>query len=178
MTRLTARAPAEGLTPVDAEGTTLIEVDPGPVTLIAPYDGGEASVDKALKKLKLSLPAPGGSLTAGAARLQWFGLGQWLLVGAEAPDLPRAAVTDQSDGWCHLRLNGPAAEAALARLVPLDLRVASFPEGATARSLIGHMPLSITRIGPQIFYLMVFRSMAASAAHEISAAMRNAAARF
>ena len=39
-------------------------------------------------------------------------------------------------------------------------------------------PLSITRIGPQIFYLMVFRSMAASAAHEISAAMRNAAARF
>ena len=64
----------------------------------------------------------------------------------------------------------------LARLVPLDLRPASFADGAAARSLLGHMSLAIRRTGAAGFELLVFRSMAATAVHEIGAAMTSVAA--
>lgn len=176
MTRLIARSPAEGLTPVDAAGTTLIELPWAPMFTIAPYNGSEVAVSEALGALGLSLPGPGESRSAGEASILWFGLGTCLLIGAAPPDLPGAAVAEQSDGWARLRLDGPLAEAALARLVPLDLRASAFPEGATARSQLYHMALSITRTGPAAFDLMVFRSMAATAVHELTVAMRSVAA--
>ncbi|MCR8723193.1 sarcosine oxidase subunit gamma [Frigidibacter sp. ROC022] len=177
MSRLIARAPAEGLTPLDADGTTLIELPMEPITAISPFAGQEKAVNAALKPLGLRFPKPGQSLARGKARILWTGQDQAFLIGVAPPEIPGAALADQSDGWARLRLTGALAEAALARLVPLDLRTGAFPLDATARSLLNHMPLSVTRTGTDSFDLMVFRSMATTAVHELDVAMRSVAAR-
>ena len=105
-------------------------------------------------------------------------MGPSFLIGAAPEGLAGvAALTDQSDGWARMRLQGPGAEAVLARLVPIDLRVAAFPEGAVARSGLNHMMMVLMREGPQAFQIMVFRSMAGSAVHELAVAMKALTAR-
>ena len=74
-------------------------------------------------------------------------------------------------------LTGPGAADALARLVPVDLRIPAFAPGACCRTQLGHMMTLIHRSGPDAFRLFVFRSMAATAVHELHAAMRAVAAR-
>ena len=71
----------------------------------------------------------------------------------------------------------PGLEPVLARLTPIDLRDSAFPKGATARTVIGHMTGSITRTGADTYAIMVFRSMAKTAVHELERAMRGVAAR-
>ena len=85
-------------------------------------------------------------------------------------------MTDQSDGWAVMRLEGAGARDVLARLCPLDLRAPVFKRGHTARSLLGHMNASITRVGVNAFEIMVFRSMANTAVHELNEAMKSVAA--
>lgn len=178
MPRLIETMPGEGLLPVLLPQVRLTELPFVPVTSVAPFAGKEKAVAAALKKQGLGWPAPGQSFRAGDAACLWTGRGQAFLIGAEPAGLSGlAALTDQSDGWARMRLEGAAAEAVLARLVPLDLRPAAFAEGAVARSALGHMMLVLLRDGPQAFQLMVFRSMAGSAVHELDTAMRAVAAR-
>lgn len=180
MASLIEKTPAAGLTPLSRGDAVLTEVLPGPITAIMPYGGKDRAVASALKALGLGLPGPNRSVTKGAAACVWTGRGQAFLVGAEPPDglAGIAALTDQSDAWVVLRLAGPAAEAVLARLVPIDLRAATgFRTGAVARTLLGHMPLVIRRTAAAEFELMTFRSMAAHAVHELDVAMTAVAAR-
>lgn len=177
MTSLLARSPAEGLLPVSIGAMTLAEAPAQKITSIAPWPGGVAPVSTALQAaVGLGFPVPGSTAVAGAARIVWAGMDLAFLIGAEAPDLPDAAVTDQSDGWVSLTLTGPGAEAVLARLVPLDLRPAAFGEGAAAKTLLNHMPLLIWRQAKG-FALLTFRSMARTAVAEIAEAMQLVAAR-
>lgn len=178
MPRLIETAACEGLLPVLLPEVQLSELPFAPVTSVAPFAGREKAVAAALKKLGLGWPDPGRSCRAGGAACLWSGRGQAFLLGAPPEGLAGlAALTDQSDGWARMRLQGPAAEAVLARLVPLDLRVAAFPEGAVARSGLNHMPVVLLREGPEAFQIMVFRSMAGSAVHELASAMKATAAR-
>ena len=87
-----------------------------------------------------------------------------------------AAVTDQSDAWIVVRLEGAGAEDVLARLVPIDLRGRAFPQDSAARTLLGHMSVGIVRV-PGGFEIRAFRSMAGTLAHELGRAMRAVAAR-
>lgn len=168
----------DGLLPVRAGGLTLSEAPPARITSVAPFSGKDRAVGTALKALGLGWPAPGRSFSADGATCLWTGRGQAFLIGADPVGLDAiAALTDQTDGWARMRLAGPAAEAVLARLVPLDLRPAAFPEGAVARSGLNHMTMILGREGPDAFQIMVFRSMAASAVREISVAMDACAAR-
>ena len=141
---------------------------------VAPFRGREAAAEAALgARLEPGLASalPGG-------RIVFAGLGQWLVEGVEpGPALAEvAAVTDQSDAWCGLGLAGAAAVAVLARLVPLDLDPAAFPEGAAARTLLRHVPLLLVRTGAG-FDLLVPRSYAETAVGEIAEAMARVAAR-
>jgi len=176
--RLIAKTPLEGLAPVTVSGMTLAEVEIARMTLIAPLNGKERAVSAALKPIALSLPGPNQTATKGKARILWTGRGQAMLLDAAPPKALAgiAALSDQSDGWALLRLEGRLAEAALARLVPLDLRPAAFAEGATARTLLFHMTCSITRVGRTAFEIMVMRSMARTAWHDLTVAMRSVAA--
>jgi sarcosine oxidase subunit gamma len=176
--RLIAKPPLEGLLPVSVPGATLEEVVLDHATLIAPYRGKERAVSAALKELGLGFPAPGKTAQKGEARILWWGRGQALLIGAAPPAAldGLAALTAQADGLAALRLEGALAEAALARLVPVDLRARSFPEGATARTMLFHMTSSVTRVGASAFEILVMRSMGRTAAHDLTVAMKSVAA--
>lgn len=178
MPSLIEKTACNGLLPVAAGGVSLSELPPARITSVAPLAGKDRAVATALKALGLGWPAPGRSVTKGAAGCLWTGRGQAFLIGADPDGLSAiAALTDQSDGWARMRLSGPGAEAVLARLVPLDLRVAAFPVGAVARTGLNHMMTVLSRAEAESFDILVFRSMAASAVHEVQQAMAAVAAR-
>lgn len=162
--------------PLTRGGVTLAAWDPGPMAAVCPFPGRD--VDAALAPLGVTFPAPGQVVSAGAVRMVWTGRAQAFLVGAPPPaGLPDvAAVSDQSDGWAGLRVSGPAAGDALTRLVALDLRPQAFPAGQVVRTGLNHLPMVLLR-DETGFALLVFRSMARSAWHEIAAVMDMLAAR-
>lgn len=180
MARLIELSPAASLLPLTIGGVTLAEVETGPVASVAPFAGNADEVGKVLESaFGFGFPSPGRADNGNGGRILWAGRGRALLIGAAVPEgvAALAAVTDQSDSACIVSVTGPAAEAVLARLVPLDLRAAAFPQGATARSFVNHMTAQITRIGPDAFEIMGFRSMAATLVHELAEAARGVAAR-
>ena len=165
MPDLAARGPAEGLLPLTVGALSLEECPPARITSVTPLAGWSGT-----------LPPPNRTATEGGARTVWAGLGQWFVVGV-APDVPDAAVTDQSDAWGRYRLSGDGVEEALARLTPLDVRAERFPPGHCARTLLGHMDALLVREDARTVEIWTFRSMAASTVHEVERAMRGVAAR-
>jgi len=175
---LIATSPLDGRAPLVRAGTALAEAEWRPVTSVAPFSGQEKALAKALKVLGLAFPAPNRFVEAGGARLVWTGRDQAFLIGAAPQGLaPHAALTDQSDGWATLSLSGLVAEAALARIMPIDIRAAFFPPGHAARVPFNHMSSVLMRTGPEAFEVMVFRSMARTTWHEVETALTALAAR-
>jgi sarcosine oxidase subunit gamma len=173
---LTATTPCAGLLPLTIGTVTLTEVDPGHLTAIAPGKGLAALLRSAHG---LDLPEPGRATGTAAARAIWFGRAHVLLMGP-APDPAlsgHAALTDISDGWAVVRLEGAGAAQVLARLTPIDLRAHVFQPGHTARTELFHMQASITRLDTDAFLIMVFRSMARTLVHDLRTAMEGVAAR-
>lgn len=176
MPNLIAKSALSGQAPLVLAGTTLAEMVPGRMTSVAALKGH--NLDVALGGLGLAFPAPNRFLVAGAAMIVWTGRAQAFLIGAEAEGLAgAAALTDQSDGWAVLSVQGPQAEAALMRLYPLDLRLAVFEVGHAARAPLNHMSSILMRTGADGFRVMVFRSMARTAWHEVEGALKGLAAR-
>ncbi len=158
-------------------GVTLSEVAVGSITSLAVFPGGAKAVTKGLKALGLTFPEPNMFAEKKGVRIVWTGREQAFLIGAEPPELTGAAVTDQTDGWAVLGVRGTGAVDALARLVPADMRLTAFPVGRALRTQVNHMNAVILRVGDYAFEIMVFRSMARTAWHEIEAAMQMLAAR-
>jgi sarcosine oxidase subunit gamma len=177
--KLIAKSAAEGLLPVQVGAMNLKEPQISRITAIAPYPGREAAVAQALARAGLGWPQPDRSIVNGRAAILWSGRLQAFLFNAppDAVSPADAALTDVTDGWAGLTLDGRGASQVLARLVPIDLRLSRFPEGATARTALGHMMILLHRRGAERFALVVFRSMVATAVHEIEVAMRAVAAR-
>lgn len=162
MPNLIAKSALFGKAPLTLAATRLEEVSLGPITSIACFPGKQDEVSARLG----AFPAP----NTVAGNLIWTGAEQAFLLG-EAPDLAGlAAVTDQTGGWAALRLTGPVAADALMRLYPLDLRASHFPPGTCARAPLGHMQSVLLREADS-FLILVFRSMARTAWHEVEAAL-------
>ena len=176
MPELIAKSALEGRT-VTLGTVTLAEVEVGPITSIAVFPGGAKAVARGLKVLGLAMPEPNSFAGKKGARIVWTGREQAFLTGADCPVLEGAAVTDQSDGWAVLGVSGVGAVDVLARLVPLDLRLGAFPVGSAVRSGLNHMNAVILRVGDYAFEVMVFRSMARTAWHELETTMSMVAAR-
>ncbi len=180
MADLIARTPCKGLLPLEIGTVVLRECDVGRLTSITPYKGQQARVADILKSaLGLDFPDPNRSCETAGCRVIWFARGQVLLIGADPdPALNRhAALTDQSDGWAVVTLDGGRSEDVLARLVPVDLRHSAFGIGHSVRTQLMHMNASITRVGADAFQIMVFRSMAETLVHDLRSAMEGLAAR-
>jgi heterotetrameric sarcosine oxidase gamma subunit len=175
---LIAKSPLSGTDPIAIGGLRLSERMLGPVTSIAIFPGQDKAVAKALKPLGLAFPAPNTFATVGDAVLVWTARNQAFLMGLQPPDAVQgAALTDQTGGWACLRLEGPTAADALMRLYPLDLRLQSFKQGTCARAPLNHMQSVLQRTAPYAFDMLVFRSMARTAWHEVEAAMKTLGAR-
>lgn len=156
---------------------TLAELAPTPITSIAVFPTGTAPVAGALAPLGLAMPAPNSVLEKAGVRMVWTGRDQAFLIGAALAAVDGAALTNQSDGWSVLSLTGASAADILARLLPIDLRPAVFPVGQVLRTQANHMNAIVLRLGETAFEIMVFRSMARTAWHEIEDAMHMVAAR-
>ena len=168
MPELIAKSALSGQGPVVHAGTTLSEATLGHVTSIACFAGRQPAVSAALGQ---AFPAPNTHHDG----LCWTGPDQAFLIGKPAPGLTGlAATTDQTGGWAALRLTGPMAAEALMRHVPLDLR--RMAAGQAARAPLGHMQM-ILMAEPDGFVLLVFRSMARTAWHEIETTLKHLAAR-
>lgn len=171
MVDLIAKTPCAGLLPIKIGTVTLSEIVVERMWSVAPFKGKTEAVTTALKPLGLSFPTPNRMVGKTGGWAIWAGHGMALLEVAALPDLAGlAAVADQSDAWAVVEVKGPDAQDVLARLVPVDLRAASFKQGYTARSLVGHMTASVSRLGPDTFEVMVMRSMAATLVHELTRA--------
>ena len=93
-------------------------------------------------------------------------------IATHDPDLPPAlareigaaggTVTVLTDARVRLSIDGVAAKALLSRLVPLDLRDASFPVGAFAQTGVHHAPALLDRIGAARYDLYVLATYAVS----------------
>ncbi|MEM9248957.1 MAG: sarcosine oxidase subunit gamma [Pseudomonadota bacterium] len=164
---------------VQRGAATLSALPLAPLFWIAPYPGQLEAVDAALRAaLGLGWPQPGTCQTAQDGEIRWAGRAQAMLLAAAAPDLAQcAAVTEVWDVYARFHV-GPADAAAevLARLVPLDLRPARFQPGQTARSLLGHISAQFSRTETGV-EVMVMRSFAQTAFHEIETAMQGVSGR-
>lgn len=179
MVELIETSACAGLLPVTLGRVTLEEVEAGTLTSLSAF-GDASDLSAALKNAHgMTLPEPGQSTGAEGARCVWFGRGEALLMGPD-PDAAlaeKAAVVDQSDAWAVVRLQGAGAVDVLARLVPMDLRDGAFAPGRTARTQVGHMHGSVTKLDTDSFMIMVFRSMAGTLVHDLRAAMAAVASR-
>jgi sarcosine oxidase subunit gamma len=169
--KLVAKSPLSGT--VEHADLSLQTPDLGQVTSVAPFAGQADAVGKALNGL--AFPAPNCFVANGTLRMVWTGRDQAFLIGVLPEGLAGiAALTDQSDGWVCLSLTGAAAADCLIRLIPLDLH--AMQPGDAARAPLGHMQSVIMRVEAG-FELLVFRSMAQTAWHEVETAMKALAAR-
>lgn len=178
MTELSAALPLAGLDRTHGMAR-LTAIDPGRLTWLAPWPGTEGDLSATLEASHgLPFPEPGCVTQSDTARCLWAGRSQAVLIGPDpAPALDaHGAVTDVTEVWAGLRLTGAARSDVLARLVPLDLRPSALPQGRTVRSLLGHMMVQLTPTDDGM-EILVMRSFAETAAHEIDAAMRRVAAR-
>ncbi|MFN4203832.1 MAG: sarcosine oxidase subunit gamma [Tabrizicola sp.] len=176
MPELIAKSALEGRS-IALGGVTLAEVEVGPITSVAVFPGAAKLVAKGLKALGLAMPAPNSFVEKKGARIVWTGRDQAFLIGVEPPAIEGAALTDQSDGWAVLSLAGAASVEVLARLVPVDLRLPACPVGTALRAPVNHMNAVLLRVGDYAFEIMVFRSMARTAWHEIETTISMVAAR-
>lgn len=172
MADLIALTPCAGLLPLAHGRVEAVEVLPVRLTSVAPFAGQEAAVSAQLEaQVGAGFAAP--NRRSGA--VTWFGHGTWLVAGDVVLD--GAAVTDQSDAFAVVQLSGARAEDVLARLVPVDLRGKVFKTNHVAKTMLGHMAVTIIRTGPDSFEIMAMRSMAKTLVHDLEVAMRAVAFR-
>ena len=179
MLDLIAKYPANDILPIVVGGVTLSVSKPAFITSVAPYKGQSPALSAALEKTyKMALPATGAAALAGENRLLWFGHNQYLLISQNPPEpgiAKYAAMTDQSDAWTVLRLEGPLAAAALAHHCPLDLRPSHFGLGQTARAPVAHLPSVVTPVNGG-FEVMFMQSLVRTGIHHLHQAMRSVSA--
>ena len=175
MVKLITKTPCDGLLPITIGVVTLAESDPVRITSISPLNGQQKAVSDALKAAYgTAFPSPNRTTAKGEARLIWSGRGQGLMLGV-VPDVKGAAITDQSDAWCCVEIAGAGVEDVLARVTPIDTR--AMKRGHTARTLVQHVSVILTRTGADRFEVMAMRSMAKTLVHDLERAMSGVAAR-
>lgn len=151
--------------PITLGSACLEAVEMDAITAVVPFKGQSMMVAKAMKAaLGVSLPKVGEVVQANAAKLVWFGPGQWLVFSQQPEPIADAlqglaAVADQSDGWLVLKLSGLDGTQIMARLCPLD--VDNLAVGQVARTEFCHVSAVIFP-KEDGFWIMVPRSFAVS----------------
>lgn len=147
----------------------------GLATVLARKGRREALAAKVKTLYGLDLPIRPGRVAAGTASFVATGPGAWLAVSEAGPEgwaetltaqlEGLASVSDQSDGYVAIRLEGPAVIDILAKGVFLDLHPSVFPIGAAGGTTLAHMGVILWRREGLAFDLLTFRSFAASLWH-------------
>jgi heterotetrameric sarcosine oxidase gamma subunit len=165
-------------------GIALSEVSDFSLVQVMARRGRWAKTAKAARAhYGVAAPDRPGATFGKAATLVWSGPDQFFALtagsGPAAPLAPlrdvfgaNASLSDQSGGRCHIRISGPRARDALAKVSSLDLHDTVFPVGAAAATSIDHTGVNLWRSadapdGSPVYSLLVFTSFADSLWHTI-----------
>ena len=163
----------------------LIEVTDLTIASVAcPLDGRAELAGAVMRSWSAELPEPGRSTASADGEVKILGMSpdQFFVIStAAAPAgefVSRAVagagyVTDQSDNWVTLRLEGPLVLPALERICPLDLDPAAFAVGSVARTVMEHLGAIIHREGRDRLLLLSASSSAHSFLHAVATSFRN-----
>ena len=165
-----ARAPdvLEGLTVSAADKVQLAQLPDAPVCLVSGPEGKDSAVRRAAR--------------AGDEMVRAVQPGQAMAVGK--PDESLAALRERLDGphgfsLCDLTdarvrflLSGSEAGEIIAAQSGIDLDGAFSKPGASAPTLFGHVPVQLTRFGPDSFEILAFSTYARDLAESLSRSIR------
>lgn len=84
-----------------------------------------------------------------------------------------AYVTDQSDSWAGLVIDGPSARTALERICPIDLHPDAFKVGQVTRTSMEHLAVIILRENEARYLLLSPCSSAHSFLHAVETSLKN-----
>lgn len=177
---LTASTALPVTTPLTIGSVTLSPRDDIAIASLAQRAQGETALNLALSEL-IGAPLPGPALyiTKGNVSAYWSGNGQWLLTapyddGVLSDQIKErvkdaGSVTEQSDGWVIIDLEGTGCLALLERLCNLNLSKCIAPH--VSRTVIEHIGvfLAVQQQG-QSYRLFGPRSSAESLFHAVKQA--------
>ena len=172
--KLLAKSPAAGLCPVEFDGLKLVELSFPYLFSISPYPKNEKKCSAVLKK-NHGIHMPNVCRATGRSHKKAIWFGNFTLFIGEEPNIALsevAAVVDQSDAWCSLRLTGKNAEEVMQRICPIDVRLSVFKTGCVAKTMLGLMPVTLHRSGKDQFDIYGFRSMSRTLVSEITESIK------
>ncbi|MDG1424984.1 MAG: sarcosine oxidase subunit gamma, partial [Paracoccaceae bacterium] len=173
------KSACDGLLPLTRGSVSAAEMSLPALTALSCRADQQKALSSALKTHHgLTLPATQRATGKASARCLWYGA-QYLLIGPKPHAFlaKTAALVDQTDGFAAITLKGRHSREVLARLVPIDLSPAVFKQGHSARSLLHHIHISITRVPKDGFLILAPRSMAGTLIKDLKSAMQTVAAR-
>jgi len=187
-------APLTALTALDSyseeiNGISVSEVNKLAIVSLAISPENDTTFAKAIKSgFKVTRPPVGQFTHAKAANTKLLGLQKdqlFLMFDYEGDRAVEEAnskintkeqvayLSDQSDSWVTLRINGDNCRDALERICPLDIHPDAFSIGTVARTSMEHMGVIILREDENSFLLMSLRSFANSFLHAVTTSINN-----
>ena len=164
-------------------GVRLTEVTGSIVQVMARRGQWAATAAAAKSAYGVAAPERPQAAFGKSATLVWFGPDQFFALtpsnGLASPlDAVRdafagvASLTDQSGGRFHMRVSGPRARDALAKVSSLDLHDSVFPVGTAAATSMDHTGVTLWRgpdaDGSPAYDIVMFTSFADSLWHTIA----------
>ena len=173
--------------PASYDSVRLSAAQPPAIVSIATPNGGGDALAGALKTVYgIELPAVGRAAVAGKDNASFLRLAQdqmFVLFSPPASGKPTdpvgaalgetAYLTDQSDGWAALRIEGAQSRPALERICPLDLDPRTFPPGTVARTVMEHLGVIMLCETADKYLLLSARSSADDFLHAVETSARN-----
>ena len=179
----------QATTPLDGRSVTIgqtalwVMADRPLYSLSVPL-GGDSDFEAALaSNYGLSRPKAGQFVEAGGYRLCGLAQDQFFMMALE-PQTPEesalkskmgdaAYVTDQSDSWVTLQLNGELAFSAMERICPINMAPDVFSPGSLARTSMEHLSAIIMAESGGGFTLISPISSAESFWHAVECSLVN-----
>jgi sarcosine oxidase subunit gamma len=155
------------------------------VSLATPVGGHETLERELVNTYGTHLPQCGNSTLSKDGKIRFLGLQRdlnfaliedakdWIFESWASSLKEVGYVTDQSDSWVDLRIEGVNVVQVLARICPLDLHLNTFPEGSVSRTVMEHLAVIILREKKNSFLLMSPRSSANSFLHALETSISN-----
>lgn len=164
-----------------AAGVTVERVHGASVLTVAPFRGQSARCAALLAEhFGLDWPEAGRAATDGQRMVAWNGINDVLLIDfsgqmshaqVKAIFAGCAGVVDQSDGRFLIRIHGPSADRALAKLVEIDLHPDRFQPLMAAITDMHHISAGLIKVsGDPSYILHCARSYAADFWHHVATA--------
>ena len=173
--------------PASYGGINLSAAQPPAIVSIATPNAGDAALAAALQSAYgIELPAVGRAAVASRDSATFLRHAQdqmFVLFNDPATGKPTdtvrdalgetAYLTDQSDSWAALRIEGAQSRSALERICPLDLDAGTFTPGTVARTAMEHLGVIMLCEAADKYLLLSARSSADNFLHAVETSVRN-----